>query len=192
MAFALDFLQNAIFAFAAGSDSNVVLRNAPKHVCALANVNDSVIHLDAVDSRVIILRCKAIPYQPLSHIVFIITCRTTWHSIPPCCKRFLVAVCRSTLFFVHERSPLSIHIPLGKWLLQLGQMHSAAEHHKSNSNNQTFSIAIHTLFSTLHWRRLWVLHYDSLTTLSLRKESVIVPHSIPAVPGHPVQHAPAA
>ena len=74
MTFPAGFLQNAIFAVAARFDSYIMLRNSPKHIRAFPNVNNPIIYLNAVDSRMIVFRCKPYSYHPLSHIVFVIIC----------------------------------------------------------------------------------------------------------------------
>ena len=55
MPLALRLGNNAVFLFCSLLDTRIMLCNPPQHICALSDINNFIIDLDAVYSRVFIL-----------------------------------------------------------------------------------------------------------------------------------------
>lgn len=68
---ALCFRQDAVFPFFLGFNGCVVLRHAFQHIRTLANVNNGIVDLDAVNSRMVVFGGKPFSFQPLIDIFFI-------------------------------------------------------------------------------------------------------------------------
>ena len=83
MTLSLHLRKELVFAFSLLFDSDIVLRNTLQHICAFANVHDSVVQLDAVKSRVLILSRQPFAGEPSIHIVHIVLTHTQYtNSLP--------------------------------------------------------------------------------------------------------------
>jgi hypothetical protein len=67
----LKFLENTVFKFASAFDADVMSGDPLQHVQALANVNNLLINLYAINSSVLIFLCQALAAEHLSDIVLI-------------------------------------------------------------------------------------------------------------------------
>ena len=71
MAFALCFRQDAVFPLFLAFNGCVVLRHAFQHIHTLADINNGIINLDAVNSRMVVFGGKSFSFEPLIDIFFI-------------------------------------------------------------------------------------------------------------------------
>ena len=71
MAFALRFGKDTVLLFCLSLNGCVMLRYAFKHIMALANVNNGIVNLDAVNSRMVVFGGKPFSFEPLIDIFFI-------------------------------------------------------------------------------------------------------------------------
>jgi hypothetical protein len=67
----LKFLKNTIFEFASAFDSDIMSCDPVHHIQALANVNNLLINLYAINSSVLIFLCQALATEHFSDIVLI-------------------------------------------------------------------------------------------------------------------------
>ena len=67
----LKFLKNTIFEFASAFDSDVMSGDPLHHIQALANVNNLLINLYAINASMLILLCQAVATEHFSDIVLI-------------------------------------------------------------------------------------------------------------------------
>ena len=68
MAFALRFRQDAVFPFFLAFNGCVVLRHAFQHIHTLANVDNGIVDLDAVNSRMVVFGSKPFSFEPVIDI----------------------------------------------------------------------------------------------------------------------------
>ena len=71
MAFALRFRQDAVFPLFLAFNGCVVLRHAFQHIHTLADVNNGIVDLDAVNSRMVVFGSKPFSFEPVIDIFFI-------------------------------------------------------------------------------------------------------------------------
>lgn len=71
MAFALRFRQDAVFHLFLAFNGCVVLRHAFQHIHTLANVDNGIVNLDAVNSRMVVFGGKPFSFEPVIDIFFI-------------------------------------------------------------------------------------------------------------------------
>ena len=71
MAFALCFRQDAVFPLFLAFNGCVVLRHAFQHIHTLADVNNGIVDLDAVNSRMVVFGGKSFSFEPVIYIFFI-------------------------------------------------------------------------------------------------------------------------
>ena len=71
MAFALCFRQDAVFPLFLAFNGCVVLRHAFQHIHTLADINNGIINLDAVNSRMVVFGSKPFSFEPVIDIFFI-------------------------------------------------------------------------------------------------------------------------
>ena len=71
MAFALRFRQDAVFPLFLAFNGCVVLRHAFQHIHTLADVNNGIVDLDAVNSCMVVFGGKPFSFQPVIDIFFI-------------------------------------------------------------------------------------------------------------------------
>ena len=71
MAFALCFCQDTVFPLFLAFHGCVVLRHAFQHIHTLADINNGIINLDAVNSRMVVFGGKPFSFQPVIDIFFI-------------------------------------------------------------------------------------------------------------------------
>ena len=72
MSLSLHLSKKLVFAFGFLLDAHIVLRNAPQHIGAFANVHNRVVQLDAVNTCVLILGRQSFAGEPSIHIVHIV------------------------------------------------------------------------------------------------------------------------
>ncbi len=70
-AFSLKFLKNTVFEFASAFDSDIMSCDSVHHIQALANVNNLLINLYAINASVLIFLCQALATEHFSDIVLI-------------------------------------------------------------------------------------------------------------------------
>ena len=71
MAFALRFRQDAVFPLFLAFNGCVVLRHAFQHIHTLADVNNDIVDLDAVNSSMVVFGGKSFSFEPVIYIFFI-------------------------------------------------------------------------------------------------------------------------
>ena len=71
MAFALRFRQDSVFPLFLAFNGCVVLRHAFQHIHTLADVNNDIVDLDAVNARMVVFGGKPFSFQPVIDIFFI-------------------------------------------------------------------------------------------------------------------------
>ena len=71
MAFALRFRQDAVFPLFLAFNGCVMLRHASEHIRTLSNVNNDIVNLDAVNTRMVGFGGKSFSFEPLIDIFFI-------------------------------------------------------------------------------------------------------------------------
>ena len=71
MAFALCFCQDTVFPLFLAFNGCVVLRHAFQHIHTLADVNNGIVDLDAVNTRMVVFGGKSFSFEPLIDIFFI-------------------------------------------------------------------------------------------------------------------------
>ena len=69
--FSLKFLKNTVFEFTSAFDSDIMSCDSVHHIQALANINNLLINLYAINSSVLIFLCQALATEHLSDIVLI-------------------------------------------------------------------------------------------------------------------------
>ena len=71
MAFALCFRQDAVFPLFLAFNGCVVLRHAFQHLHTLANVDNGIVDLDAVNSSMVVFGGKPFSFEPVIDVFFI-------------------------------------------------------------------------------------------------------------------------
>lgn len=71
VAFPLGLCHNAIFLFAAGADTNIVLRHPPQHIHTFADVNNFFVNPDTIDARVSELITEPLPLHPFIGVLLV-------------------------------------------------------------------------------------------------------------------------
>ena len=71
VSFPLGFCHNAVFLFAAGTDTNIVLRHPPQHIHTFANVDDFIVNSDTIDARMGELISEPLPLHPLVGVLLV-------------------------------------------------------------------------------------------------------------------------
>jgi len=71
MTFPVRLCQNAVFLLCWLLDGGIVLRDAFKHIVTLSDVNNGFVNLYAVNTRVFVLICKTVPFQPVVCFFFV-------------------------------------------------------------------------------------------------------------------------